>query len=134
MSELDQKALEAAANVIREGGSYEEMARLAVTTYLAALPPPEAGAGEMVVGYLTEQDFRAMTEGKHPTGVVLFRDGSTYGSTPLYASPDTTSIIDVLIEARNQIEYLHGKFQETGSGNAVIAKLDDLRHKLQAKP
>jgi len=27
-------------------------------------------------------------------------------------------------EARAQIEYLHGKFQATGTGNAVIARLD----------
>lgn len=42
-------------------------------------------------------------------------------------------IIDALIEASNQIEYLHGKFQETGSGNAVIAKLAEIRRALQAK-
>lgn len=33
-------------------------------------------------------------------------------------------LIDVLHETRLQIEYLHGKFAETGSGNAVIAKID----------
>ena len=27
-------------------------------------------------------------------------------------------------EAKQQIEYLHGKFQETGTGNAVIARLE----------
>ena len=27
-------------------------------------------------------------------------------------------------EATQQIEYLHGKFQETGTGNAVIARLE----------
>ena len=26
-------------------------------------------------------------------------------------------------EAKQQIKYLHGKFQETGTGNAVIARL-----------
>ena len=27
-------------------------------------------------------------------------------------------------EAKQQIKYLHGKFQETGTGNAVIARLE----------
>jgi hypothetical protein len=31
---------------------------------------------------------------------------------------------EALREAKLQIEYLHGKFKETGSGNAVIAKID----------
>lgn len=43
-------------------------------------------------------------------------------------------IIDALIEASNQIEYLHGKFQETGSGNAVITKLAEVRRALQGNP
>ena len=30
----------------------------------------------------------------------------------------------LLQEARAQIEYLHGKFSETGSGNAVLARID----------
>ena len=31
---------------------------------------------------------------------------------------------EALSEARLQIEYLHGKFKETGSGNAVLARID----------
>ena len=31
---------------------------------------------------------------------------------------------EALREAKLQIEYLHGKFQETGSGNAVLARID----------
>ena len=31
---------------------------------------------------------------------------------------------EALKEARLQIEYLHGKFQATGSGNAVLARID----------
>lgn len=34
-------------------------------------------------------------------------------------------VVDLLKEARNQIEYLHGKFQATGTGNAVIARIDE---------
>ena len=33
------------------------------------------------------------------------------------------AIVSSLQEAINQIKYLHGKFQETGTGNAVIARL-----------
>lgn len=32
----------------------------------------------------------------------------------------------MLSEARNQIEYLQEKFQETGSGNAVISRINSL--------
>jgi hypothetical protein len=35
-----------------------------------------------------------------------------------------------LNEAINQIEYLHNKFRETGSGNAVVARI---RHLLTAE-
>jgi hypothetical protein len=37
---------------------------------------------------------------------------------------------DLLREAKNQIEYLHQKFQETGSGNAVIEKINILVNKI----
>lgn len=37
-----------------------------------------------------------------------------------------------LQEAINQIEYLHGKFQETGTGNAVIARLQSALAALKA--
>ncbi len=32
-------------------------------------------------------------------------------------------LIEALREAERQIEYLHGKFQETGSGNQVLARI-----------
>lgn len=35
-------------------------------------------------------------------------------------------LLNHLREAKLQIEYLHDKFQETGSGNAVIFKIDSL--------
>ena len=42
-------------------------------------------------------------------------------------------IIETLFEAKNQIEFFHWKFKETGSGNNVITKikvlLDDLKEK-----
>ena len=31
---------------------------------------------------------------------------------------------EALREAKLQIEYLHGKFQETGSGNSALARID----------
>jgi 5-methylcytosine-specific restriction protein A len=61
-------------------------------------------------------------------------DKQQVGGNPSHLSVGVSDaeIIDGLIEASNQIEYLHGKFQETGSGNAVIAKLADLRHRIQS--
>lgn len=32
-------------------------------------------------------------------------------------------LVEALEEAERQIEYLHGKFQATGSGEAVLAKI-----------
>lgn len=37
------------------------------------------------------------------------------------AAPD---MYEALQEARLQIQYLHEKFQETGTGNAALAKID----------
>lgn len=37
---------------------------------------------------------------------------------------------DLLREARNQIEYLHIKFQETGTGNAMIVRINNLIDKI----
>jgi len=37
------------------------------------------------------------------------------------AAPD---LLKALIEAKLQIEYLHGKFQETGSGSGVLARIN----------
>ncbi len=36
------------------------------------------------------------------------------------------SLEEGLVEARLQIEYLHDKFQETGSGNAVLSNINAL--------
>jgi hypothetical protein len=38
-----------------------------------------------------------------------------------------------LIDARNQIEYLHSKFKETRSGNAVITQINYLFSKVEGK-
>lgn len=38
--------------------------------------------------------------------------------------PDNVDIIDLIQDARNQIQYLQEKFGETGSGNQVLAKLN----------
>ncbi len=47
------------------------------------------------------------------------------------ASPD---MYEALKEARLQIEYLHDKFKETGTGNAVLAKIDRVIAKDEGKP
>lgn len=36
------------------------------------------------------------------------------------------ALLEALQEAKNQIEYLHSKFQATGSGNAVISRIKGL--------
>ena len=36
----------------------------------------------------------------------------------------TDALAEAAEEAKQQIKYLHGKFQETGTGNAVIARLE----------
>lgn len=38
----------------------------------------------------------------------------------------TKDLTDLLREAKLQIEYLHDKFQQTGSGNAVLARIDSM--------
>jgi len=38
---------------------------------------------------------------------------------------------DVLQEAKLQIEYLHGKFKETGSGNSVLNRIDIVLKSIQ---
>ena len=37
---------------------------------------------------------------------------------------DRAGLVGLLAEAKLQIEYLHDKFKETGSGNAVLGKID----------
>lgn len=39
----------------------------------------------------------------------------------------------VLKEAKLQIEYLHGKFKETGSGNQVLAKIESVLNQAEGK-
>lgn len=39
--------------------------------------------------------------------------------------PRIALLREALNEARLQIEYLHGKFSATGSGNAVLARIDE---------
>lgn len=41
-----------------------------------------------------------------------------------------SEILETLCEAQAQIRYLHDKFKETGSGNAVLAKIDNTISKL----
>lgn len=39
------------------------------------------------------------------------------------AQAEVAELVSALSEARAQIEYLHGKFHATGSGNAVLARI-----------
>lgn len=39
---------------------------------------------------------------------------------------EITRLREVLSDAYLQIDYLHGRFQETGSGNAVLARINDV--------
>ena len=42
---------------------------------------------------------------------------------------EATRLRELLAEAARQIVYLHEKFQETGSGNAVLARINvEMRH------
>jgi len=40
-------------------------------------------------------------------------------------------LVQAVEQAKMQIEYLHEKFQETGSGNAVLSKLDRVLEKAE---
>ncbi|MBS0343807.1 MAG: hypothetical protein JSS56_25155 [Proteobacteria bacterium] len=43
---------------------------------------------------------------------------------PFVTPADVAALRATLREARVQIKYLHEKFQETGSGNGVLARID----------
>jgi len=60
--------------------------------------------------------------------VAKYEDGTqiSFGHEVMnkYVPADLADALAVAAEeAKQQIEYLHGKFQETGTGNAVIARL-----------
>ena len=40
-------------------------------------------------------------------------------------------LVEALEEAKLQIEYLHGKFKETGTGNAVLTKIEQALSKVK---
>lgn len=54
---------------------------------------------------------------------------SRTNKTPGELEDSIDGLVDALRESTNQIEYLHKKFQETGTGNAVIAKNNTLTEK-----
>src|ERR1043166_6710065 len=45
------------------------------------------------------------------------------------ATQEHAASIEMLHEAKSQIEYLHGKFKETGSGNDILSRIDTLLQK-----
>lgn len=52
---------------------------------------------------------------------------------PLAVAEAIPELVQKLHDARNQIEYLHDKFKETGSGNGTIAQIDYLLSKIEGK-
>jgi len=53
---------------------------------------------------------------------------------PVVLAPPAPNLVAVLEEAGEQIEYLHGKFQPTGSGEAVLARIRAAVDQLKARP
>jgi hypothetical protein len=93
--------------------------------------PPAALAGEYkaLLADLHELDWGALP--------AVGRAAATIEAAMEHASKQAQDIVALgqlagraaeleaaLREARLQIEYLHGKYQETGSGNAVLARID----------
>ena len=69
--------------------------------------------------------------------VAKYEDGTqiSFGHEVMnkYVPADLADALAVAAEeAKQQIEYLHGKFQETGTGNAVIARLQSALAALKA--
>ena len=62
--------------------------------------------------------------------------GAEHGQTVFQlkeAADALEAMRDALREAKSQIEYLHDKFAETGSGNGALARIDASLRKLDGK-
>jgi spore coat polysaccharide biosynthesis protein SpsF (cytidylyltransferase family) len=71
-----------------------------------------------------KEKYPAMYPGnEHQKNVERYRIGYEAGATE-WAGKAQQKLIDLLDEARLQIEYLHKKFGETGSGNNVLARIE----------
>ena len=58
-------------------------------------------------------------------GIASGYESRTFPDEIEYTRADLTdALAEAAGEAKQQIKYLHGKFQETGTGNAVIARLE----------
>lgn len=58
-------------------------------------------------------------------GIASGYESRTFPDEIEYTRADLTdALAEAAEEAKQQIKYLHGKFQETGTGNAVIARLE----------
>jgi hypothetical protein len=98
--------------------------------------------GEWEVGGKTEHDFHAglimlnggydENEGGFPN-VCYINDMNRQAETDAHLIAAAPDLYEALKEARLQIEYLHGKFQETSSGNNVLAKIDNALAKAEGK-
>lgn len=75
--------------------------------------------------------YQDWIEGKHPTiyanvegTIEAFKEQLKKNEGEIYKTREENERLrDALQDASNQIEYLHGKFTATGSGNAVLSQI-----------
>ena len=56
------------------------------------------------------------------------------GLTPRELLSQRDELVELIHDAGSQIEYLHDKFSETGTGNNVISRIKSLLTKITTKP
>lgn len=56
------------------------------------------------------------------------------GLTPRELLAQRDELVELIHDAGSQIEYLHDKFSETGTGNNVISRIKSLLTKINTKP
>jgi hypothetical protein len=92
--------------------------------------PDEIGAWDETPEILFEKGIR---EGEWSTEEP-FEDWQTVYVVCTPARRHADELAEALREAKRQIEYLHGKFQETGSGSAVLSRISQTLAKLEETP
>lgn len=73
-----------------------------------------------------ENDFAAQRELAVIEEARSFREIEKLRAQLAASEQRVKALEEALTESILQIEYLHGKFQETGSGNAVLSRLKSL--------
>lgn len=56
------------------------------------------------------------------------------GLTPRELLSQRDELVELIHDAGSQIEYLHDKFSETGTGNNVLSRIKSLLTKINTKP